>query len=379
MGNNLQKIVYVQDSNVEGISGQIGRNTIVIGQVTAELARESAAKGAIILSTLLDHSDMKNIVAISENNVMKSLAYLSMGFGKIQVVTDNAEGVILGQKIEELSDDDIRVSIIDLRLRIIPEELDPEALIISNVMNSPVEYPNGATVFVPFETLDDHPQGFMSLVPSPIEWNIWQIPVPLGVVDDIDTLISNVIDRDIPEANLTDSSIINPRALMDRDIIQFTSALSKVRGVLDVDDVISLWNQFIMDSRRPKNFFASRYVEPTTRIPMNSAYDVITNVDLDIPSEYETMFVSQNLGQLYQGGTTLARFIFDTPHYDAVDMKNNMKIVIMTLKDQPQDGILRYTTSYSLVSDDTLVSGLEGLNNTSVGHSEDIHDILVDV
>lgn len=361
--NILQKIVHVSDDPIELIEGSISvfeatelmkeGGYIMIGDIPLSMALDADQYDVVLMSTELGSSEikeMKNVMSISHDDSRLALVLLSTGHGKIQIVTDNAEGVSLYNTLKKTATTrGVDVSLIDMRLRIVHEPLDSQALIVSNVRHSDVAYPTGANVIVRYQNLENGPQGLMSLVPSPIEWSVWERP-----------------DQSLPVMPLIASAPelydLTPRQLIDKDMTIFIDLLKKLQTisnlVLSRDDLINLWNQFVIDSRYSKSFSIKRFVSPTTHLPLFDSYDLMTNTPLSIDDAFIYMFQDQNKNQLFDGGQTLLRYKF----MDSVF--NNMKIVLMTLHNSPENGILRYTSSYSLIHADTLVTGMEALNNT---------------
>lgn len=362
--NILQKIVHVSDDPTEIIDGSISvfeaaelmkeGGYIMIGEIPLSMALDADQYDVVLMSTELGSSEikgMKNVMSISHDDSRLALVLLSTGHGKIQIVTDNAEGVSLYNTLKKAATArGVDASLIDMRLRIVHEPLDPQALIVSNVRHSEVAFPTGANVIMRYHNLEDSPQGVMALVPSPIEWSVWQRP-----------------DQSLPVVPLIASTLelsdITPGHLIDKDIIVFIDLLKKLQTisrnvVLSRDDLINLWNQFVIDSRYSKSFSIKRFVSPTTHLPLFDSYDLMTNTPLPIDDAFIYMFQEQNKNQLFDGGQTLLRYKFMDSVFD------NMKIVLMTLHNSPENGILRYTSSYSLIHGDTLVTGMEALNNT---------------
>lgn len=289
--NILQKIVYVKDGPSELIPNTISimeasdlmkeGGYILIGEIPLHIALDADQYDVVIMSTILgsvEIKDMKNVMSISHDDVTLALALLTTGHGKIQVVTDNAQGVSLFGTLYSIgSARGVDVSLIDLRLRIVHEPLDDQALIVSYVDHSDVSYPEGATVITSFDRMLNAERGVMSLVPSPIEWNIWHRPDnSLPEITTDRRTIENLIDSeypgiaDLPEWNgLRIRDALVDLALDGSDLSGVFFTMILMSNELSFRDALELWNNLTGRVGDNSNISSVDYTTIVCRLDQN--------------------------------------------------------------------------------------------------------------
>lgn len=137
-----------------------------------------------IMSTTLSSKDkFKNVFGIVQSDLQVARYYQSLNPMRVQVVTDNADGVTLGDSLREVMGDD-KVTILDYRLRIIHEPLDENAMIIVLLNHEiPIEIPDNVIVYQDYRSQNIQHPNTRIVVPSPRDWN-WDV-LDLQVLSDV--------------------------------------------------------------------------------------------------------------------------------------------------------------------------------------------------